>query len=441
MAFADLLEQVGSMGRFQMVHVILLSVPIVMMASHNLLQNFVAAVPPHHCTAHANQSASTLGLTEALLLSVPLDGKGKLERCRRYVHPQWNILAKNSSEDLEKEEIEMEGCVDGWSYNKTDMSSTIITEWDLVCDLKSLKQMGQTIYMGGVLVGALIFGGLSDRWFLESARWLVLNKKPEEAVKNLKSVARFNGRQAEGDKINLEMLQESMKKEMSCSQVNHSAVDLVRTRTMRTVTVCLSAAWFSTSFSYYGLSMDLQKFGMDIYLIQVLFGAVDIPAKIIITVAMSIAGRRPSLCVSLVLAGVTILSNMLVPFEMQTLRTSLAVLGKGCLAASFNCIYLYSGELQNGMGWVSTMARLGAMVAPLILLISDTIVWIPGLIYGGAPILCGIFAYFLPETLNTPLPDTIQDAEERDFKNKNSEIKSEEVSLNDKNNIPLKEMP
>lgn len=37
-------------------------------------------------------------------------------------------------------------------------------QWDLVCDLRSLKQMGQTIYMGGVLVGAVIFGGLSDRY-------------------------------------------------------------------------------------------------------------------------------------------------------------------------------------------------------------------------------------------------------------------------------------
>lgn len=555
MVFADLLEQVGSTGRFQLVHVTLLSVPILMMASHNLLQNFVAAVPPHHCTTHTNLSDSVLGPAETLLLSVPIDGQGKLERCRRYVQPQWDLLGKNSSEDLEKNEIEMEGCVDGWTYNKTDMSSTIITEWDLVCDLRSLKQMGQTIYMGGVLVGALVFGGLSDKfgrrilllishlmmavsgtctafassyplfclfrfftgmalsgiilnsfslivewiptrirtvvgtatgycyttgqlmlagvaynirdwrwltlavslpfyvfflyswWFLESARWLVLTKKPEEAVQNLKTVARVNGRQAEGDKINLEMLQESMKKELSCSQVAHSALDLVRTRTMRTITVCLSAVWFSTSFSYYGLSMDLQKFGVNIYLIQVIFGAVDIPAKIVITVAMSMIGRRLSQCVSLVLSGITILANGLVPYEMQTLRTSLAVLGKGCLAASFSCCYLYSGELyptvirQNGMGWVSTMARLGAMVAPLVLLLSDAVTWLPGVIYGAAPILSGIFAYFLPETLSMPLPDTIQDAEDRGFKLRKSKEppKKEEVVLNDQTSMPLKE--
>ncbi|XP_062867369.1 solute carrier family 22 member 6 [Trichomycterus rosablanca] len=543
MGFADLLEQVGSTGRFQVVHVTLLSLPILMMASHNLLQNFVAAVPPHHCAAHANLSEPTIGPAEILRISVPLDKQGKPERCRRYAQPQWHLLMSNISAEVEEDsEVEMQRCEDGWKYDTSEISSTVITEWDLVCDLRSLKQMGQTIYMGGVLLGAVVFGGLSDRygrrvllmisyllmavsgtciafstsfslfclfrfingmalsgiilnsfslivewiptrirtivgtgtsycytmgqlilagvayniqdwrwltlavslpfyifflyswWFLESARWLVLTRKSEQAVKNLKSVARCNNRQSEGDKINLEMLEESMKKEMSCSHNTYSVVDLLRTRTMRTITLCLSVVWFSTSFAYYGLAMDLQKFGVNIYLIQVIFGAVDIPAKVVITMMMSKIGRRLSQSLSLIIAGVTMLIMLLVPNEMQTLRTSLAVVGKGCLAASFSCCYLYSGELyptvirQNGMGWVSMMARFGAMVAPMVLL-AEAVVWLPGLIYGGAPIVSGIFAYFLPETLATPLPDTIQDAEERS--NFRQASKREEVALKD----------
>lgn len=74
---------------------------------------------------------------------------------------------------------------------------------------------------------------------------------------------------------------------------------------------------------------------------------------------------------------------------------------------------LASSLRQNGMGWVSMMARIGAMVAPMVLLTGDYIPWLPGLIYGGAPILSGVAAIFLPETLGSPLPDTIQDVEDR----------------------------
>lgn len=44
----------------------------------------------------------------------------------------------------------------------------------------------------------------------------------------------------------MQMLQESMKKEMACSQGSYSALDLLRTSTMRTITVCLSAVWSVT---------------------------------------------------------------------------------------------------------------------------------------------------------------------------------------------------
>ncbi|KAL0162509.1 hypothetical protein M9458_041905, partial [Cirrhinus mrigala] len=131
MAFSDLLEQVGSTGRFQVLHVTLLSLPILMMASHNLLQNFVAAVPPHHCAPHANLSTSSMGAGDTLRVTVPLDQNGKPERCRRYAHPQWQLLSSNSSENLweeDVEETETQSCEDGWYYNITEMSSTIITE-------------------------------------------------------------------------------------------------------------------------------------------------------------------------------------------------------------------------------------------------------------------------------------------------------------------------
>ncbi|KAL4601509.1 solute carrier family 22 member 6-A-like [Arapaima gigas] len=74
---------------------------------------------------------------------------------------------------------------------------------------------------------------------------------------------------------------------------------------------------------------------------------------------------------------------------MQTLRTSLAVLGKGFTSASFICVYLYTGELyptvirQTGMGFSSTIGHIGSMAAPAVLILADILPALPSIIYGG----------------------------------------------------------
>lgn len=134
MAFGDLLEQVGGTGRFQIVHVSLLCLPVMLMASHNLLQIFVANVPRHYCDAHKNLTQSQLSPEEKLLITVPLGQNGKPERCRRYAEPQWHLLAVNGTLESQQDDYvddldaDLQKCPDGWFYDMTDRSSTIISE-------------------------------------------------------------------------------------------------------------------------------------------------------------------------------------------------------------------------------------------------------------------------------------------------------------------------
>lgn len=75
----------------------------------------------------------------------------------------------------------------------------------------------------------------------------------------------------------------------------------------------LSSPRFATSFAYYGLVMDLQGFGVSIYLIQVIFGAVDLPAKFVCFLVINSLGRRPAQIASLLLASICILVNGVIP--------------------------------------------------------------------------------------------------------------------------------
>nr|XP_033811625.1 solute carrier family 22 member 6-A-like isoform X2 [Geotrypetes seraphini] len=453
MTFPDLLEQVGGMGRFQIVNVLLLSIPTLMMASHNLLQNFTAAVPGHHCRPHPRDNASTdWDLAEHVRVFTPMDRTRRPIQCLRYIRAQWWLLESNATIS-NTTEMDTEPCRDGWTYDRSEFSSTIITEWDLVCNQSRMGPMAQSIYMTGVLLGAVVFGGLSDKfgrrailiwsylqmavagscvafspnfifycvfrfitgmalsgillncvcllvewtptyrrtitgmlsgycytlgqlilvgiayiirdwrwlqlavsvpfyvfflyswWFSESVRWLVLKGKLDRAVRELQRVAKMNGKKEEGKKLTSQTLKSSMQQSARPEKSTYTIMDLIRTPNIRRISLYLCFVWFSTSFAYYGLSMDLQGFGVNIYLIQVIFGAVDIPAKFASLLMMSYIGRRVTQAGFLILAGLAILINVFVPYELQVLRTVMAVIGKGCLSASFSCAYLYTGEL------------------------------------------------------------------------------------------------
>uniref|UniRef100_A0A8P4JYL2 Solute carrier family 22 member 6 n=1 Tax=Dicentrarchus labrax TaxID=13489 RepID=A0A8P4JYL2_DICLA len=499
MGFGELLEEVGGFGRYQWIHVTLISLPGLMMAGQNLLNNFVSGIPAHHCSLPANHSLYNLSHHQVTHL---------------FVEPQWHLLAANSSTNVSQ--IQTEGCLDGWTFDRSEFLATTVSEWELVCSLRPLKQMIQTIYMGGVLTGAIIYGGLSDRfgrrsvltwsylqlavlgcssalspsytaycvfrflsgmavsgvilngvslkvewiptkertlvgtltsffftfgqmilaglaywlrdwrklqlvicapqflffayswWFSESARWLVLNRRSEDALKTLHRVARINGKSEIIDKLTLEVLHSHMKKEIESSRSSFTAYDLLRTRGMRRISICLIAVWFSTSFAYYGLAMDLQKFGVSIYLMQIIFGAVDFPAKLLALSMLSYLGRRVSQATCLFLSALIIFANIFVPSDMQTIRTTLACLGKGFTSASFTTVYLYTGDA----GW---------KVLPAL----------PSVVYGGAAVLAGCFACFLPETLNMPLPDTIEDVENKWSGRSPTPPQQESVSLNE----------
>uniref|UniRef100_A0A669BA19 Solute carrier family 22 member 6 n=1 Tax=Oreochromis niloticus TaxID=8128 RepID=A0A669BA19_ORENI len=510
MGFADLLDEVGGFGRYQWIHVTLISLPGLLMASQNLLNNFVSGVPTHYCSIPVDEK-------QLLKMFIPPDSSGnRLARCRRYVNPQWQLLVANSSTNVSH--LETEDCIDGWTFEQSDFLATTVSEvaagtW-LVCSLLqsdplclSLRFGRRSVliwsylqlavlgcssalsptysvycifrFLSGMAVSGVIINGVSLKvewiptktrtvvgtlssffftfgqmvlaglaywlrdwrklqmvvsaplflfftyswWYSESARWLVLNRRSEDALKSLHRVARINGKSEMIEKITVEVLHSHMNKEIESAHSTFTVFDLLRTPGMRRISICLMAVWFSTSFAYYGLAMDLQKFGVSIYLMQIIFGAVDIPAKLFALGILSYLGRRVSQAVCLFFSATIIFANIFVPTDMQTLRTTLACLGKAFTSASFTTVYLYTGELyptvirQTGMGFVSTMARIGSMAAPAVLILDEVLPALPSLVYGGSAVLAGCFACFLPETLNVPLPDTVEDVETKCHRN------------------------
>uniref|UniRef100_A0A3P8SZ90 Solute carrier family 22 member 6 n=1 Tax=Amphiprion percula TaxID=161767 RepID=A0A3P8SZ90_AMPPE len=163
MKFEAILEEINGFGPFQIILIALLCSPRVVLPLHYLLSNFIAVAPPHHCDISSLDDGGFFGnLTQEqrLTISIPTGEDGEPESCEMFAEPQFQLLSNiSSSSDLPTIQ-----CQSGWIYDNSSFTSTLATEWDLVCDRKNLTKTASSIFFFGVMVGAIAFGFLSDKY-------------------------------------------------------------------------------------------------------------------------------------------------------------------------------------------------------------------------------------------------------------------------------------
>lgn len=57
-------------------------------------------------------------------------------------------------------------CCNNPIYDKSVFTNTIVMEWNLICRKSFLKDLSQTLFQLGVLIGSIAFGVISDRYVL-----------------------------------------------------------------------------------------------------------------------------------------------------------------------------------------------------------------------------------------------------------------------------------
>ncbi|XP_045153127.1 steroid transmembrane transporter SLC22A24-like [Echinops telfairi] len=515
MVFEELLDQAGGLGRSQILQMVYLLAGIVLLYPHILLENFTAAIPGHRCWVHIldNDTVSandrgTLSPEALLRISIPQDSNLRPEKCRRFLHPQWQLLHLNGTFP-NMSEPDTEPCVDGWVYDQSTFPSTIVTEWDLVCESQPLKPVAQFLFMAGSLVGGLIYGWLSDRFgrkfvlrccflqlavsgtcaalapnfllycslrllsgfavtavlsntfilisewtvprfqalvvslifsayslgqillgavafgfqdwrtlqltlsipsfafFVLSSNW-IMQQVFNIAVASHKCLLLF---------LLLKFVRSIMQKELAAAQIRTSVFDVLQKPKLRARIFYLSFIRLSILLNYFGLALNLQHLGSNIFLFQVLFGTASLTARYVALLTLNYVGRRLSQILFMFTMGLSIIVTIFVPQEMQALCVSLAVLGVSACAATTTSSSIHQNELiptvfRATAAGINLMAGwFGAALAPLLMTLMVYSSQLPWIIYGMTPILASFIVLLLPETRNRPLPDTIEDVE------------------------------
>ncbi|RMB96805.1 hypothetical protein DUI87_26872 [Hirundo rustica rustica] len=426
----------GEWGRFQRLVFFLLSASIIPNGFNGMSVVFLAGTPEHRCVVPRGANLSD----EWRNASIPLelrDGQEAPSRCRRYrlaALANFSALGLRPGSDVELEALEQEPCLDGWEYSRDVYRSTIVTEWNLVCEDDWKAPLTTSLFFVGVLIGSFISGQLSDRhrnswqissysilyirslhifaigymllplfayfirdwrmlllaltvpglfciplWWIipESPRWLISQGRYKEAEAIIRKAAKINGIPAPT------VLFDTAEDSKPQQQQKAILLDLFRTRNIATITIMSLLLWFFTSVGYFGLSLSTPDWHGNVFINCFLSAVIEVPAYVIAWLLLRSLPRRYSLSGTFFLGGSVVLFIQLVPAELYVLSVGLVMLGKFGVTAAFSMLYVYNVELyptqvrNMAVGATSTASRLGSIISPYFVYLGERLFFMP----------------------------------------------------------------
>lgn len=281
---------------------------------------------------------------------------------------------------------------------------------------------------------------ISYFWLVpESVRWLVIQGRREEATKVILGAAKTNSIKL-SDHV-LDMIKSSntptnnknvaitsdASKDADCEK-KQSFFAIFRSKILLKRLIICSFCWITNALVYYGLSLNSVNLAGSKYINFMLVCAAEFPGYFITIMVMEKAGRKWSLCGSMVVCGLACLCSEYLPEDEQVIRLVLFLVGKSAISVSFTVLYVYTAELyptslrSSLMCACSMIGRIGSIAAPQTPLLVRYYASLPLLLFGSISVASGLLVLRFPETLNTNLPDTIEEAEQLGMKSQDTKV-------------------
>ncbi|XP_039279903.1 carcinine transporter [Nilaparvata lugens] len=173
----DLLPHVGEFGKYQKLLLWLVCLPACVPCGFCAFnQLFMADVPDHWCRV---PELMRLNITPQFRrhISIPLEedssGNETYSSCEAYA-VNWSQVA--SVEDLVPDSSwPKQPCLFGWEYSKDEYQSSIVIDFDLVCEKKIYPTIGLAALNTGGLIGVYMFGIINDKFGRRHSFFLCLS--------------------------------------------------------------------------------------------------------------------------------------------------------------------------------------------------------------------------------------------------------------------------
>ncbi|BAT89878.1 hypothetical protein VIGAN_06099600 [Vigna angularis var. angularis] len=191
-----------------------------------------------------------------------------------------------------------------------------------------------------------------------------------------------------------------------------SLIDVIRSPMTRSRLILAVVINFLCSVVYYGLSLNVVNLETNLYLTVILNAVAEMPAFMITAIFLDRWGRKPLTIATLWFSGLFCFAGSLARNVgvWKGVRMMCGILGIFGMAGTYNLLFIYTAELfptvvrNAALGCATQAAQMGAILAPLVVVIGGSF---PFMIFALCGLGGGFFAFYLPETLNQPLYDTL----------------------------------
>uniref|UniRef100_A0A336L4Z8 CSON004419 protein n=1 Tax=Culicoides sonorensis TaxID=179676 RepID=A0A336L4Z8_CULSO len=398
----NILEQIGEFGKFQIQNYLLICLPVIFSAANSLTYVFTAAIPKYRCfVPSCDDPMNATYDSDWVPYAVP---PNKISRSSKVFEPDQCFYYKqkefNGSEFCEPDDFTNETLkCNEWVFDPHERS--IVNDWLITCPENEPKlALVGTMHFAGIAFGTVVSGFLADRFgrkniFILSILLMAITGVLQVISGGLFWFYIFMFLNAVGTAgvyplafiLGVEMVGKS-KREIASMALNYFyAVG----EAMVGILAWLSRDWIILQIAASAPPVLFILIIPDSTRWLIAKGRL-FEAKAIIDKAAHVNGKE---------------FTSIVPVQLTSnQKDKLTAANKREIWTTFKAI-IRSG----GCGALSTSARFAALLAPFVPLLEHIDRSFPLTLFGIIAFIGGFLTLILPETLNTKLPETVQDAE------------------------------